>query len=106
GTPISREGEIKTRDGRVLGRHTGLPNYTIGQRKGLGIASPEPLYVIALDTANNALIVGTRDELGKSQLTATRVNWISGTPPSAPIRAEVKIRYKAQLVPAWITPLP
>ncbi|MFQ3536386.1 MAG: tRNA 2-thiouridine(34) synthase MnmA [Aggregatilineales bacterium] len=103
---ISREGEIRTRDGRVLGRHTGLPNYTIGQRKGLGIASAEPLYVIALDTHNNALIVGTKDELGSSQLTAGRVNWVSGAPPQMPIQAEVKIRYKAQPLSALVTPLP
>lgn len=106
GAPISRAGEIRTRDGRVLGRHNGLPNYTIGQRKGLGIGGGEPLYVIALDTANNALIVGTKDELGGARLTARRVNWISGAPPTAPIRAEVKIRYKASPVPALITPLP
>jgi len=106
GAQISREGEIRTRDGRVLGKHTGLPNYTIGQRKGLGIASAEPLYVIALDVANNALIVGSQAELGSAQLTAARVNWISGAPPTTPIRAEVKIRYKAQPMPALVTPLP
>jgi len=106
GVQISREGEIRTRNGRVLGKHTGLPNYTIGQRKGLGIASAEPLYVIALDIANNALIVGSQAELGGAQLTAARVNWISGAPPTTPIRAEVKIRYKAQPMPARITPLP
>lgn len=106
GAQISREGEIRTRDGRVLGKHTGLPNYTIGQRKGLGIASAEPLYVIALDTANNALIVGSKAELGSTQLTAARVNWISGAPPETPIRAEVKIRYKAQPICALVTPLP
>jgi tRNA-specific 2-thiouridylase len=106
GAQISREGEIRTRDGRVLGKHTGLPNYTIGQRKGLGIASAEPLYVIALDVANNALIVGSQAELGSAQLTAARVNWISGAPPATPIRAEVKIRYKAQPMPALVTPLP
>jgi tRNA-specific 2-thiouridylase len=106
GAQISREGEIRTRDGRVLGRHTGLPNYTIGQRKGLGIASAEPLYVIALDVANNALIVGSQAELGCAQLTAARVNWISGTPPQTPLRAEVKIRYTAQPMSALVTPLP
>jgi tRNA-specific 2-thiouridylase len=106
GAQISREGEIRTRDGRVLGKHTGLPNYTIGQRKGLGIASAEPLYVIALDVANNALIVGSQAELGCAQLTAARVNWISGAPPATPIRAEVKVRYKAQPMPALVTPLP
>ncbi len=106
GKQTGAAGDIKTRDGRVLGRHDGLPNYTIGQRKGLGIASTEPLYVIALDTAQNAVIVGTKDELGKAQLTAARVNWVSGTPPSTPIQAQVKIRYKAQPIPARVTALP
>ena len=92
-----RPGPILTRDGRELGTHTGLPNYTIGQRKGLGISYPEPLYVLATDPARNALIVGTAAELGQSSLVAGRVNWIAGTPPAPHFRAEIKIRYKARL---------
>jgi tRNA-uridine 2-sulfurtransferase len=98
-------GPILTRDGRELGQHSGLPHYTIGQRKGLGISGPEPLYVLATDLARNALIVGPRGELGRRHLQAGRVNWISGVPPQAPFRAEVKIRYKAPPAPATITPL-
>lgn len=105
GTQISAPGDIVTRDGRVVGHHTGLPDYTIGQRKGLGIASPEPLYVIAMDTTRNALIVGEKHELGRDWLTAGRINWVSGDTPPGPFRAEVKIRYKAQPAPALITPL-
>ena len=100
-----RAGPILTRDGRVLGQHRGLPNYTIGQRKGLGISAPQPLYVLELDTARNALIVGTREELGRSALVAGGVNWIAGKPPAEPFRAEVKIRYRARAVPATVTPL-
>ncbi|HLF75054.1 MAG TPA: tRNA 2-thiouridine(34) synthase MnmA, partial [Anaerolineales bacterium] len=67
-------GEIVTRDGRSVGRHNGLANYTIGQRKGLGVASPAPLYVITKDAARNTLIVGPADELGASELSARDVN--------------------------------
>jgi tRNA-specific 2-thiouridylase len=98
-------GPIVRRDGRVIGEHGGLPFYTIGQRKGIGIAAPEPLYVIGTQPEANALIVGTVDELGSDGLRAMRVNWVSGSAPASPIRAEVKIRYKA--APAWaeVTPL-
>jgi tRNA-specific 2-thiouridylase len=100
-----KPGEIVTTDGRVVGQHNGLPNYTIGQRKGLGLASPVPLFVITKRATDNALIVGTADELGFSELTAKDVNWLSGAAPSASFRAQVKIRYTAQ--PAWalVTPL-
>lgn len=98
-------GPIVSTDGQELGTHTGLPNYTIGQRKGLGIAAAEPLYVLELDTKANRLIVGTRDELGRDWLTAKQMNWIAGQAPTAPIEVEVKIRYKARPVPALATPL-
>lgn len=100
-----RPGEIVTRDGRVVGHHSGLPNYTIGQRKGLGIASPVPLYVLGKSAANNTVIVGTLDELGTSELIAKDVNWISGAAPAESFRAEVKIRYTARPAWAWVTPL-
>jgi tRNA-specific 2-thiouridylase len=98
-------GEIVTRDGRVMGRHSGLPNYTIGQRKGLGIASPVPLYVLSKDAATNTVIVGTQDELGSSELTARDVNWVSGNAPDDPFQAEVKIRYTAREAEALVTPI-
>jgi tRNA-specific 2-thiouridylase len=101
-----RPGPIARADGTVIGEHTGLPFYTIGQRKGIGIAAPEPLYVIGTRPDTNTLMVGTADELGHDRLTAARVNWVSGEPPAGPLRAQVKIRYKA--APAWatVTPLP
>jgi len=102
-------GPIVRQSGEVVGEHHGLANYTIGQRKGLGIQAAEqaaePLYVIGVNPHGNALVVGTADELGGSALTAGRVNWVSGESPDAPFRAEVKIRYKAQPVPALIEPL-
>ena len=100
-----RPGEIVTRDGQVVGHHNGLPNYTIGQRKGLGVASPVPLYVLGKDAATNTVIVGAQDELGMSELTTKDVNWIRGEAPTEPFRAEVKIRYTARPAWAWITPL-
>jgi tRNA-specific 2-thiouridylase len=99
-------GPIIRRDGTVLGQHQGLPFYTIGQRKGIGVAGPEPLYVIGTRPDVNALVVGTADELGSDRLMAGRVNWISGSTPTEPIRVEVKIRYKAPPVAATVTPLP
>lgn len=99
-------GPIVRRNGEVLGQHNGLVNYTIGQRKGLGVTSPEPLYVVGINPHRNAVIVGTLDELGQSSLTAKRVNWVSGETPSAPFAARVKIRYKAKPVNAWVEPLP
>ncbi len=98
-------GPIVTRADKILGEHTGLPNYTIGQRKGLGISYSEPLYVIAKDTPHNTLIVGTRDELGGDHFRALNMNWIDGEPPAGPTRAEVKIRYKSPFIQAAITPV-
>ena len=88
-----------------MGEHTGLAYYTIGQRKGLGVSSPIPLYVLAKDAATNTLVVGHEEELGSSELTAAEVNWIAGVPPSSPFRAEVKTRYTAKESPAQVTPL-
>jgi tRNA-uridine 2-sulfurtransferase len=98
-------GAILTRTGETLGQHNGLANYTIGQRKGLGVASPVPLYVLGKDAAKNTLIVGEADELGTSELIAADVSWISGEAPGEPIRAEVKIRYTAREAWAQVTPL-
>jgi tRNA-uridine 2-sulfurtransferase len=101
---VMAAGPIVRKTGEVIGEHQGLANYTIGQRKGLGIYAPEPLYVIGMNPYRNALVVGTADELGATALTANRVNWVSGETPSAPFYAEVKIRYKANPVSAWVEP--
>lgn len=98
-------GPIISTSGEQLGTHTGLAYYTIGQRKGILVSSPKPLYVIDKDERNNSLIVGHIDQLGQQNLIATRVNWISTPPQNFPIRASVKIRYKARLEPAEIQPL-
>ena len=100
-----KPGEILTRAGKSVGEHTGLANYTIGQRKGLGIASPVPLYVLGKNAGTNTLIVGTQEELGSRELTARDVYWVSGEMPGEPFRAEVKIRYTAKEAEALVTPL-
>lgn len=99
-------GAILDSSGREMGQHDGLAHYTIGQRKGLGIAAPEPLYVLDKDSARNALIVGTRAELGRDTLTTGPVNWQSGQAPSAAFTAQVKIRYSARKAAATVSPLP
>lgn len=97
-------GQIVTRDGQSLGEHNGLANYTIGQRKGLGVASAVPLYVLGKNAVTNTLVVGTQEELGTDGLTARDVNWVSGEAPTGAVRAEVKIRYTAKEAWAWVTP--
>lgn len=101
---VQQPGPIVDSSGRELGRHEGLAFYTIGQRKGLGISASEPLFVLNKDVARNALIVGPRDALGVWELEARGVNWISGRTPTVPVRAQVKIRYKAVPVDALIIP--
>ena len=100
-----KPGPILNRDGIYLGEHQGLAFYTIGQRKGLGITSPAPYYVQAKDIHRNALIVCRQEELGHNVLYAHNVNWVAGQPPQAPIRAQVKIRYRAEDAWATLTPL-
>jgi tRNA-specific 2-thiouridylase len=87
-------GEIVTTDGRTLGRHEGVHRFTVGQRKGLGIATGEPLYVIATNPANQQVVVGGNDDLLRDRFVAKDVNWISiaGVEAGAPVRAQVKIR--------------
>ncbi len=103
---VMQPGPIVLTNGTVVGEHNGLANYTIGQRKGLGIYGAEPLFVLTVNPYRNALVVGTRDQLGQTSLTASRVSWQHGLPPSEePFRAQVKIRYKSQPADAWVTPL-
>jgi tRNA-uridine 2-sulfurtransferase len=102
---VQQPGPIRNRQGETLGEHTGLAFYTIGQRKGLGIASPEPLYVLEKDAQRNTLIVGSQDELGSKEMIAGGINWISGSPPVGELRMQVKIRYKARDAWARVVPL-
>ncbi|MEM1369078.1 MAG: tRNA 2-thiouridine(34) synthase MnmA [Cyanobacteria bacterium P01_H01_bin.15] len=101
-----KDGEIVDLDGTVLGHHTGIHHYTIGQRKGLGIAAAEPLYVVKLDAAMNRVVVGSRTEGGRAECTLERVNWVSIAQPEVPIQAQVQPRYRSKPINATILPLP
>lgn len=94
GGEAARDGEIVDSSGAILGRHRGVHRYTIGQRKGLGVTRPEPLYVLKLEPAERRVVVGSRDELGQRELNATGVNWISGRAPDAPLRITARIRHR------------
>ncbi|MBD1935272.1 MULTISPECIES: tRNA 2-thiouridine(34) synthase MnmA [Cyanophyceae] len=100
-----KEGDIVDQSGKVLGQHTGIHHYTIGQRKGLGIAAAEPLYVVALDAVRNRVIVGDRASTHKPECTAARLNWVSIPEPTSPIRAEVQVRYRSKAEPVSVIPL-
>ena len=97
-------GVIQDRGGHVLGRHEGVHRFTIGQRKGLGLSAGVPLYVVGIDADSAAVTVGPREDLERTTLTASRVNWMSGDTPSAPIRALARIRYRHKEAPATIAP--
>jgi tRNA-uridine 2-sulfurtransferase len=100
-----RRGEIVDRQGQVLGHHDGVHHYTIGQRKGLGVAAAQPLYVVGLDPVMNRVMVGDRDSAVQPDCTVQRVNWVSITAPMAPIRAQVQIRYRTPPVDVTVIPL-
>lgn len=107
GAPVrDQEGDIVTEEGAVIGRHSGVHNYTIGQRKGLGFSTGKAVYVLALDVQNNRVIVGEDDALRVSSFEVENVNWISIGPPGARVRAQVKIRHKHEPAPATVESLP
>jgi tRNA-specific 2-thiouridylase len=101
----SGEGEIVNESGDVIGRHNGVHNFTIGQRKGLGFATGKPAYVLSIDPGKNRVVVGEDEVLRKTTCELQDVNWISCLRPSAAIRAYAKIRHKHEPAPATIEPL-
>ncbi len=105
GLKLGESGEIVGTSGEVLGRHNGLHNYTVGQRRGLGLAEGHPMYVVALDRANNRLVVGEDGELRSSVCEVRNVNWIPFAIPAAPVQARVRIRNRHEPAEAEITPL-
>ena len=98
-------GPIVDQSGRQLGTHRGLASYTIGQRKGLGIAATEPLYVLRMDVQGNSVMVGPASALGRTELTAGTVSFVSGRWPTEPLAVTAKIRYRADGTPAVLWPL-
>ena len=101
-----RPGPIYDLGGKLLGQHRGLPYYTIGQRKGLGLTGkPTPLFVVHMDPEENALVVGPRQALLRIALEAEEVCFVSGNWPQSPLQIQVKVRYRAPLAPAQLIPL-
>jgi tRNA-specific 2-thiouridylase len=98
-------GPILNHSGETLGTHSGLENFTIGQRRGLGISSPIPMYVLEKDSSTNTLIVGEQELLGRDTLFAENVNWVSIESPKEALPAKVKIRYKSSEETASVIPV-
>jgi tRNA-specific 2-thiouridylase len=99
-------GEIVNSAGESVGQHSGIHRYTIGQRRGIGVANARPLYVLNVNATDNRVIVGYDDELLSDEFMAAGVNWIAFDNPTEPIEASVRIRYRHQSAAATITPLP
>ena len=98
-------GNIVLKDGTVLGKHDGLINYTIGQRKGLGISYKEPLYVIKLDIQKNQVIVGTEQDLYSKELIADEINWLAIDQLKEPLKLKAKVRYRAKEAECTVYPI-
>lgn len=98
GAPFAA-GDIRDGSGRLLGRHRGLVEYTVGQRKGLGVSASKPLYVTRVDLENNTLVVGPEREILKSRFTVTRLTWIRGRAPEGESSLGVRVRHRAPIVP-------
>jgi tRNA-specific 2-thiouridylase len=101
---LSEPGLIETTGGEIIGEHEGLHAFTVGQRRGIDCPAAEPYYVVRLDTARNRLIVGLKKDLLAAECRVTRINWI-GLPPRAPVRVQVRVRYRTRETPATLTPL-
>ena len=101
-----RQGEIVLSDGTVVGAHDGIEHFTIGQRKGLGVAWREPLHVIRLDPAMNQVVVAPRAEAGQRSCVVGAINWVSIAPLQQPLELEVQVRYRSEPVAAQLTPIP
>ena len=103
---LARAGPIRDQHGLQVGSHNGVHRFTVGQRKGLGLSTSVPLYVLSIDAEANALTVGPRPALEQTRLTASSVNWIAGTPPSSSDRITARIRHQHPDAPASVQPLP
>jgi tRNA-specific 2-thiouridylase len=99
----STAGDIVDTGGRVLGQHRGLPFYTVGQRRGLGVALAKPQYVIRLDARLNLLVVGTEDELYSEAATLRSLSWLAGKPPDSTLAVHAKARFRSRGIPAHVT---
>ncbi len=98
-------GEIVDTEGRVVGEHEGVHRFTVGQRRGIGVSRPLPLYVVRVEPESSRVVVGHDEELLSSEFTAAGVNWVAFDEPGEPVRADVRVRYRHAEAPATITPL-
>lgn len=103
---IPSGGDIVNTKGEKIGEHTGIHRYTIGQRRGLGIAHEKPLYVVQIERARNRIIAGEKEELNSIEFTAKGVNWVAFDEPTKAVRASVKVRYRHEPAPALVYALP
>lgn len=100
---LLRDGEVVDAQGRTLARHDGLARFTVGQRRGLGVSTPSPSYVLELDADRNRVVVGPGELLARTRIEADRVRWVADAPPAAgPFEAEVQLRYRGEAVPAIV----
>jgi tRNA-specific 2-thiouridylase len=102
---LDTSGEIVTSDGTLVGHHDGLEQFTVGQRRGLGVALGERRYVLAIDAESRRVVVGPREQLARQELWASDANWLVD-PPRERFPCAVRIRYRAPAVPATVEPLP
>jgi tRNA-specific 2-thiouridylase len=102
---VDTSGEIVTTDGRLVGRHEGIEGFTVGQRKGLGVAMGEPYFVVRIEADSRRVVIGRRAELARKQLTAQWTNWLVDPPPH-PFRCRAQIRYNAAPAGALVEALP
>jgi tRNA-specific 2-thiouridylase len=102
---VRKPGAVVDRSGEVVGSHNGVHRFTIGQRKGLGLSAREPLYVLEIRPESSEVVVGPRDALGRSTLTASQVNWVSGRPADTWLRISAQIRHRHTAAPARVRAL-
>ena len=105
GSETPARGEIVDTEGRVVGQHDGVHRYTVGQRRGIGVSHPLPLYVVRVEAEENRVVVGNAEELLSYEFTAAGVNWVAFDYTAEPVRAEVRVRYRHVEAPATVTPL-
>ncbi|HEX8186900.1 MAG TPA: tRNA 2-thiouridine(34) synthase MnmA [Pyrinomonadaceae bacterium] len=98
-------GEVVDTGGRVVGEHEGVHRFTVGQRRGIGVSRPLPLYVVRVEPESNRVVVGHDDDLLSTEFTAAGVNWVAFDEPPGPVRADVRVRYRHAEAPATVTPL-
>jgi tRNA-specific 2-thiouridylase len=97
-------GPLRDMSGRLLGEHRGIIHFTVGQRRGLGIASPRPLYVVSINPANHTVVVGSNEDLSCRKFLVSRINWIAGGELEESVRMRVKIRHKHKEAVALVAP--